>query len=162
MLTNFTTIRVSIAKMNTIRKMEETKNFGPLTKKEIGSLRKEQQKMEKNLGGIREMVVMPGAVFVIDTKKEHIAIQEAQRLKIPIVALLDTNADPDGIDFPIPGNDDAIRSIHLMSNLIADAVLAGKARQEQAPKVYADTAATPVIQPTVAPAETKDTTTPKA
>jgi small subunit ribosomal protein S2 len=134
MLTNFATIRLSINKMNTIKKMEEANDFGPLTKKERHSLVVEREKLEKNLVGISTINNLPGAIFIIDTKKEHIAVKEAQTLQIPVIALMDTNSDPDGIKYPIPGNDDAIRSIHLISNLIADAVLAGRSKRP-APKV---------------------------
>ncbi len=135
MLTNFATIRLSISKMNMIKKMEETNDFGPLTKKEKHSLVVEREKLEKNLVGISTMVNLPGAIFVVDTKKEHIAIKEAQKLHIPVIALMDTNSDPEEISFPIPGNDDAIRSIHLISNLIADAVTAGRSKQRPSEKI---------------------------
>jgi small subunit ribosomal protein S2 len=147
MLTNFATIRLSINKMNTIKKMEEANDFGPLTKKERHSLVKEREKLEKNLVGISTINNLPGAIFIVDTKKEHIAVKEAQTLQIPVIALMDTNSDPDGIRFPVPGNDDAIRSIHLISNLIADAVLAGrnkrpapKIKEKKAPEVVEQTA----------------------
>ncbi|MFC1809303.1 30S ribosomal protein S2 [Candidatus Omnitrophota bacterium] len=134
MLTNFSTVRLSISKMNNIKNMEEANDYGPLTKKERNSLIKERGKLEKNLGGINTMEKLPGAVFVVDTKKEHIAVKEAQKLHIPIIALIDTNSDPDGIDFPVPGNDDAIRSIHLIANIMADAVMAGRKKCSPAPK----------------------------
>ena len=138
MLTNFATVRLSINKMKDIKRMEEANDFGPLTKKEINSLKKERAKLEKNLAGIENMGKLPGGVFIVDTKREHIAVREAQKLGIPIIALLDTNADPDGIDFPVPGNDDAIRAIHLMSNIMADAVLRGKNKREAAHSEYAE------------------------
>jgi small subunit ribosomal protein S2 len=134
MLTNFATIRLSINKMNTIKKMEAENDFGPLTKKERHSLVIEREKLEKNLVGISTINNLPGAIFIVDTKKEHIAVKEAKTLQIPVIALMDTNSDPDGIKFPVPGNDDAIRSIHLISNLIADAVLAGR-NKRPVPKI---------------------------
>ncbi len=123
MLTNFTTIKKSILRLKKIEKMEVDGTFESLTKKEIASLVKEKSKLEKNLGGIKEMKDLPGAIFVIDTRKESIAVAEAQRLGIPIVAVVDTNCNPEGIDYPIPGNDDAIRSISLFTQIIANAVV---------------------------------------
>lgn len=123
MLTNFSTIKKSILRLKKIEKMEVDGTFESLTKKEIASLQKEKTKLEKNLGGIKEMKDLPGAIFVIDTRKEAIAVAEAQRLGIPIVAVVDTNCNPEGINFPIPGNDDAIRSISLFTQIIANAVV---------------------------------------
>ncbi len=123
MLTNFTTIKKSIQRLKKIEKMEVDGTFESLTKKEIASLQKEKAKLEKNLGGIKEMKDLPGIIFVIDTRKEAIAVAEAQRLGIPIVAVVDTNCNPEGITFPIPGNDDAIRSISLFTQVIANAVV---------------------------------------
>jgi len=123
MLTNFTTIKKSIQRLKKIEKMEVDGTFESLTKKEIASLQKEKDKLEKNLGGIKEMKELPGIIFVIDTRKEAIAVAEAQRLGIPIVAVVDTNCNPEGITFPIPGNDDAIRSISLFTQVIANAVV---------------------------------------
>lgn len=123
MLTNFTTIKKSIQRLKKIEKMEVDGTFESLTKKEIASLQKEKAKLEKNLGGIKEMKELPGAIFVIDTRKEAIAVAEAQRLGIPIVAVVDTNCNPEGITYPIPGNDDAIRSISLFTQIIANAVI---------------------------------------
>jgi small subunit ribosomal protein S2 len=123
MLTNFTTIKKSLLRLKKIEKMEVDGTFENLTKKEISRLLKERTKLEKNLGGIKEMKEPPGIVFVIDTRKEGIAVAEAQRLEIPIVAIVDTNCNPDGIDFPIPGNDDAIRAINLFTQIIANAVI---------------------------------------
>lgn len=123
MLTNFSTIKKSILRLKKIEKMEVDGTFENLTKKEIAALQKEKTKLEKNLGGIKEMKDLPGVIFVIDTRKEGIAVAEAQRLGIPIVAIVDTNCNPEGITYPIPGNDDAIRSISLFTQIIANAVV---------------------------------------
>ncbi|MGA1843584.1 MAG: 30S ribosomal protein S2 [bacterium] len=125
MLTNFDTIQKSLNKMKRLVEMKESGNYAGLTKKEASKLEKKRQKMEKVLIGIRDMNKLPDAVFIIDTKKERIAVNEANKLEIPVIAILDTNADPDGIQFPIPGNDDAIRSIKLITSYMADAVLEG-------------------------------------
>ncbi len=123
MMTNFTTIKKSLHRLKKIEKMEVDGTFEQLTKKEIARLLKEKGKLEKSLGGIKDMNELPGALFVIDTRKEAIAVAEAQRLGIPIIAVVDTNCNPDGINHPIPGNDDAIRAISLFTKLISDAVL---------------------------------------
>jgi small subunit ribosomal protein S2 len=123
MLTNFTTIKKSILRLKKIEKMEVDGTFENLTKKEVAQYQKEKVKLEKNLGGIKEMKDLPGIVFVIDTRKEAIAVAEAQRLGLPIVAIVDTNCNPEGITYPIPGNDDAIRSITLFTQIIANAVV---------------------------------------
>jgi small subunit ribosomal protein S2 len=123
MLTNFSTIKKSIHRLKKIEKMEIDGTFESLTKKEIAKLNKERTKLEKNLGGIKEMKDVPGAVFIIDTRKETIAVAEARRMGIPIIAVVDTNCNPDVIDYPIPGNDDAIRAITLFTKMIADAVI---------------------------------------
>lgn len=123
MLTNFTTIKKSIQRLKKIERMEVDGTFESLTKKEVASLQKEKVKLEKNLGGIKEMKELPGILFVVDTRKEAIAVAEAQRLGVPIVAVVDTNCNPEGITYPIPGNDDAIRSISLFTQIIANAVV---------------------------------------
>ena len=123
MLTNFSTIKKSLARLKKIEKMEVDGTFDNLTKKEIASLQKEKSKFEKNLGGIKEMKDLPGILFIIDTRKEEIAIREARSLGIPIIAVVDTNCNPEGIDYPIPGNDDAIRAISLFTGVIANAVI---------------------------------------
>lgn len=123
MLTNFSTIKKSIQRLKKIERMEVDGTFESLTKKEIASLQKEKIKLEKNLGGIKEMKDPPGILFIVDTRKEGIAVAEAQRLGIPIVAVVDTNCNPEGITYPIPGNDDAIRSISLFTQIIANAVV---------------------------------------
>jgi small subunit ribosomal protein S2 len=123
MLTNFTTIKKSIATLKKIEKMESDGTFESLTKKEVSLLTKQKTKLEKNLGGIKDMKELPGAVFIVDTKKEAIAVTEAKKLGIPVVAVVDTNCDPTDITYPIPGNDDAIRAISLFVEIIANAVV---------------------------------------
>jgi small subunit ribosomal protein S2 len=123
MLTNFSTIKKSIHRLKKIEKMEIDGTFESLTKKEIAKLNKEKTRLEKNLGGIKEMKDIPGAIFIIDTKKETIAVAEARRMGIPIIAVVDTNCNPDVVDYPIPGNDDAIRAITLFTKMISDAVI---------------------------------------
>lgn len=127
-LTNFETMKKSIRRLKRIEKMEEAGDFGTLTKKEIGKLLKEKTKLAKNLEGIKEMTELPGAVFIIDTKKEGIAVAETKKLGIASIGVVDTNCDPDDVSYPMPGNDDAIRSIKLFTTIIADAVLDAKAR----------------------------------
>jgi len=123
MLTNFTTIKKSVNRLKKLEKEELDGTFHSYTKKEIALHLKEKAKLEKNLGGIKEMKELPGAIFIIDTKKEAIAVAEAKRLGIPVIAVVDTNCDPTNIDYPIPGNDDAIRAISLFVEIIANAVL---------------------------------------
>ena len=123
MLTNFSTIKKSLQRLKKIEKMEIDGTFDNLTKKEVAALQKEKSKLEKNLGGIKEMKELPGAIFIIDTHKEQIAVAEAHRMGIPVVAVVDTNCNPEGIDYPIPGNDDAIRAITLFTSIIANAVI---------------------------------------
>jgi small subunit ribosomal protein S2 len=123
MLTNFSTIKKSLLRLKKLEKMEVDGTFDNLTKKEVSKLLKEKQRLEKNLGGIKEMKDTPGAIFIIDTRKEAIAVAEARRMGIPIVAVVDTNCDPTGIDYPIPGNDDAIRAITLFTSIISKAVI---------------------------------------
>ncbi|MGI6211304.1 MAG: 30S ribosomal protein S2 [Anaerovoracaceae bacterium] len=126
MLTNYKTISGRIDRLNAIEKMQEDGTFEKLTKKETTKLMKEHDKLEKNLGGIREMKGMPGAIFVVDPNKERIAVQEAKKLDIPVVGIVDTNCDPDDVDYIIPANDDAIRAIKLIAGKMADAILEGK------------------------------------
>jgi small subunit ribosomal protein S2 len=123
MLTNFVTIKKSLLRLKKLEKMEVDGTFENLTKKEIASLGKERSKLQKNLGGIKEMKDLPGILFIIDTRKEAIAVTEAKRMGIPIIAVVDTNCNPEGIDYPIPGNDDAIRAITLFTQIIANAVV---------------------------------------
>lgn len=127
MLTNFKTIKKRIDRLNELEKMEEDGTFSVLPKKEVIKLKAEKEKLEKNLGGIKNMPGLPGALFIVDPRKEKIAIQEAHILGIPIVAIVDTNCDPEEVDYPIPGNDDAIRAVKLLTSKIADAVI--EARQ---------------------------------
>jgi len=124
-LTNFTTIKKSIRRLKNIEKMATDGTYDKLTKKEILRLERERDKLDTVLGGIREMTRLPGAVFIVDTKKESIAVAEAAKLNIPIVAMVDTNCDPEQVDYPIPANDDAFKSISLITRTIADAVLEG-------------------------------------
>jgi len=124
-LTNFATIRKSIARLKKLDEMKETGEYERLPKKEVIVLEREREKLHHALIGIRNLDRLPSAIFIIDPKKETIAVEEAQRLAIPIVAIVDTNCDPTGIDYPIPGNDDAIRSVRLITSRIADAVLEG-------------------------------------
>ncbi len=133
MLTNFSTIKKSLMRLKKIEKMEVDGTFEQLTKKEVAKLLKEQAKLEKNLGGIKDMTELPGVLFVIDTRKEAIAVAEANRMGIPIIAVVDTNCNPEGITYPIPGNDDAIRAINLFTQVIANAVI--EADNEQGLKV---------------------------
>ncbi len=128
MLTNYKTVAVSIDKLRKVEKMKENGDFKLLTKKEQSNIEKEVIKLEKNLGGIKNMRKVPGAIVVIDPNNEHIAIKEAQVLGIPVVALTDTNCDPTGIDYVVPGNDDAIKSIQLFTNYFGTAVLEGGAK----------------------------------
>jgi len=126
MLTNWKTIQTRIARLKKIDQMEANGDFDLLPKKEVIGLMNEREKLEKNLGGIKEMKKLPAALFIVDPRKEHIAIAEARSLGIPIVAIIDTNCDPDEVDYPIPGNDDAIRAVKLIAAKMADAVLEGK------------------------------------
>ncbi|MBF0533218.1 MAG: 30S ribosomal protein S2 [Candidatus Omnitrophica bacterium] len=126
LLTNFQTVRKSIGRMKEIERMEQDGTWSNLKKKETSRLAKEKEKIEKDLGGIREMPSAPDVVFIVDTKKEAIAVKEARKLNIPIVALVDTNSDPDPIDYPIPGNDDALKSIRIIASLIAESIMEGR------------------------------------
>ena len=129
MLTNFTTIRRRIGRLKQLRTMEEDGTFDLLPKKEVIKLNLEIEKLEKFLGGIKEMTEMPGALFIVDPRKEKIAVSEAKKLGIPIVAIVDTNCDPDDVDYVIPGNDDAIRAVKLISGAMANAIIEGKEGQ---------------------------------
>ena len=149
MLTNFKTIKTRIRRLEQLRKMEEDGTFDLLPKKEVIKLNHEVEKLEKYLGGIKDMRNLPGAIFVVDTKKEHNAIAEARKLGIPIVAIVDTNCDPDEVDYIIPGNDDAIRAVKLMASTVANAVLEGKqgeafVEEDEADAPAAEAAATEV------------------
>ena len=130
-LTNFRTIKQSIERLKNIDRMLTDGTTDALTKKETLRLLREQEKLEANLGGIKSMDHLPGVIFVVDTNKEHIAVSEARKLGIKVIAILDTNSDPEGIDYPIPGNDDAIRAIELFASRVADAVIAGKRQHNE-------------------------------
>ena len=132
MLTNFKTIKRSIARLNSLEKMEAEGTFELLPKKEVASLLKEKADLEKCYGGIKDMDTLPSAVFIVDPRKERNAVLEAKKLGIPVVAIVDTNCDPDDADYVIPGNDDAIRAIKLISSALADAVIEGKQGEETA------------------------------
>ena len=125
-LTNFKTIKTRIARLNKLNQMEQVGEFELLPKKEVAGLKKEMEKLEKALGGIKEMPDLPGVLFVVDPKKEHIAVKEARALNIPIVGIVDTNCDPDDVDVAIPANDDAIRAVKLIVSAMADAVIEAK------------------------------------
>ena len=135
MLTNFKTIRKRIERLNKLEKMQEDGTFDVLPKKEVAALKNEMEKLEKNLGGIKEMTRLPGAMFVVDPKNERIAVLEAKKLNIPIVGLVDTNCSPEDVDFPIPGNDDAIRAVKLITDVMANAIIEGRQGEmlEEAP-----------------------------
>ena len=126
MMTNFATIRKSINRLKELEAMEQDGTFEVLSKKEVLSLKREMEKLEKSLGGIKDMDKLPGALFVVDPRKERIAVAEAKKLDIPIVAIVDTNCDPDEIDYVIPGNDDAIRAVKLLTSRMADAIIEGR------------------------------------
>ena len=125
-LTNFNTIRTRVERLNELERMEEDGTFDVLPKKEVVLLRKEMEKLNKNLGGIKEMTEIPDVMFIVDPKKEHIAILEAKKLNIPVVGLIDTNCNPNDVDYVIPGNDDAIRAVKLMTDVMANAVIEGR------------------------------------
>ena len=132
MLTNYKTIKTSINRLKSLEKMQEDGTFDMLPKKEVAQLQKEMFNLEKNLGGIKNMGGLPSAVFIVDPRKEHNAVLEAKKLGIPVIAIVDTNCDPDDADYIIPGNDDAIRAIRLISSLLADAVIEGKQGEQLA------------------------------
>ena len=137
MMTNFQTIQKRVARLKELETMEQDGTFDVLTKKEVLQLRHEMEKLEKYLGGIKEMNKLPGALFIVDPRKERIAVAEARKLNIPIVAIVDTNCDPDEIDYVIPGNDDAIRAVRLLTGRMADAVIEGSHGQDE-PEEAAD------------------------
>ena len=126
MMTNFKTIKKRIDRLEQLTKMEEDGTFDLLPKKEVINLKAEREKLEKYLGGIKDMKKLPGALFVVDPRKEKIAIEEAKKLGIPVVAIVDTNCDPEDVDYVIPGNDDAIRAVKLIASTIANAIIEGK------------------------------------
>ncbi|HEX9891114.1 MAG TPA: 30S ribosomal protein S2 [Actinomycetota bacterium] len=157
MLTNFQTIHSRLLRLKELREMERSGAFDFLPKKEVLRLRHEKEKLERNLSGIQDMERLPDAVFVVDTKKEHIAVTEANKLGIPIIAIVDTNCDPDEVQYVIPGNDDAIRSVTLVTTVLADAVeegrhLAGKDLQDRVFGDQEEPSAPPAAEPAPAPA----------
>ena len=133
MLTNYRTIKTRIARLEQLNKMKEDGTFDLLPKKEVIKLELEIEKLEKNIGGIKNMETLPKAMFVVDTRKEKIAVAEARNLGIPVVAIVDTNCDPDEVDYVIPGNDDAIRAVKLISGAMADAIIEGRQGEQTAP-----------------------------
>ncbi|MBQ1475268.1 30S ribosomal protein S2 [Ruminococcus sp.] len=146
MLTNFTTIRRRIARLKQLRTMEEDGTFDLLPKKEVIKLNLEIEKLEKFLGGIKDMTEMPGALFIVDPRKEKIAVAEAKKLGIPIVAIVDTNCDPDDVDYVIPGNDDAIRAVKLISGAMANAIIEGKEGQMGAAAVEPEAESEDIVE----------------
>ena len=126
MLTNFDTIRTRVQRLKDLEKMQEDGTFEVLPKKEVILLKKEMEKLERNLGGIKEMEKIPGVIFLVDPKKEHIAVLEAKKLGIPVIGLVDTNCNPEEVDYAIPGNDDAIRAVKLITDVMANAIIEGK------------------------------------
>ena len=140
MLTNFKTMRTRVDRMAQLKKMQEDGTFDMLPKKEVVKLLHEMEKLDKYLGGVKEMKKLPGALFVVDPRKEHNAISEARKLHIPIVAIVDTNCDPDEVDYVIPGNDDAIRSIRLISAAMASAVMEGRQGEDAEAAAEGETA----------------------
>ena len=152
MMTNFKTNKKSINRLNTLTKMAEDGTFDMLPKKEAAARQKEMADLERNYGGIKNMNELPAAIFVVDTKKEANAVKEAKKLGIPVIAIVDTNCDPDDADYIIPGNDDAIRAIKLISSVLADAVIEGRQGAESA-DVEADAAETAEAEKTAAEAD---------
>ena len=134
MLTNFKTIKARVQRLKDIETMEQDGTFDVLPKKEVIGLRKEKEKLEKNLGGIKDMEELPGVIFLVDPKKERIAILEARKLNIPLVGIVDTNCNPEDLDYPIPGNDDAIRAVKLITDVMANAVIEGKQGEDFVPE----------------------------
>ena len=135
MLTNFETIRTRVQRLKDLETMQEDGTFDRLPKKEVILLKKEMEKLERNLGGIKEMDKLPGVIFLVDPKKERIAVLEAKKLGIPVVGLVDTNCNPEDLDYPIPGNDDAIRAVKLIADVMANAVIEGKQGESFEPEM---------------------------
>ena len=164
LLTNFTTIQRSLGRLRDLEAMTTDGRYESLSKKEIARLEKEKRKLQKNLDGIRQMSRLPDALFVVDTRHEQIAVDEARKLKIPVIGVVDTNCDPDQVEFPVPGNDDALRAIRLFSSRMADSILEGRSlresQQADAPEAAEATSQGPVVaqqrrapRPTAQPAE---------
>ena len=155
LLTNFTTIQRSLDRLRELESMAQDGRYESLSKKEVARLEKEKRKLHRNLDGIRKMSRLPDAVFVIDTRREKIAVDEARKLRIPVIGLVDTNCDPEDVDYVIPGNDDALRAIRLFVTRIADAVISGrglKEAAEAADEAVPDTASPSAAEPAPAPA----------
>lgn len=146
MLTNFKTIKKSIARLNDLNKKKEDGTFDLLPKKEVAKLLKEIADLEKNYGGIKNMTTLPSAVFIVDPRKEHNAVMEAKKLGIPVIAIVDTNCNPDDADYIIPGNDDAIRAIKLISSVMADAMIEGKQGEQNAEAPVEEAAAAEEVE----------------
>jgi len=159
MLTNFETIRKSVDKLKKLESKRDDGTYEKITKKEVSSLEKKRIQLEKNLGGIKEMSSLPGVLFVVDIRNEHIAVLEANRLGIPVIGVVDTNSDPDEVQFPIPGNDDAIRSIRLITSRFVDAIIENKQEEIDQPSVEAEPVSVNVTEESPAP---EVTTTPEA
>ena len=138
MLTNFDTIQKRIQRLKDLEKMEQDGTFDVLPKKEVILLKKEMEKLERNLGGIKEMDKLPGVIFLVDPKKERIAILEAKKLNIPVVGIVDTNCNPEDLDYQIPGNDDAIRAVKLIADVMANAIIEGKQGESFEPATEAE------------------------
>ncbi len=163
MLTNFETIRARVKRLKDLETMQEDGTFDVLPKKEVILLKKEMEKLERNLGGIKEMEKLPGVIFLVDPKKERIAILEAKKLGIPVVGLVDTNCNPEELDYPIPGNDDAIRAVKLIADVMANAVIEGKQgesfeseiQEEQLPEEKEPTSMEEVVEEVEEAEETK-------
>jgi small subunit ribosomal protein S2 len=164
MLTNFTTVSKRLLRLRELREMDRTGALDYLPKKEAIRLRHERDKLQRNLGGIQDLERLPDAIFVIDTKKEHIAVNEARKLNIPVIAIVDTNCDPDEVDFVIPGNDDAIRAVNLVTRVVADALAAGygMAKDEAVERVTAGAPKATGPKATAAPARVEEHETPSA
>jgi small subunit ribosomal protein S2 len=164
MLTNFTTVSKRLLRLRELREMDRTGALDYLPKKEAIRLRHERDKLQRNLGGIQDLERLPDAIFVIDTKKEHIAVNEARKLNIPVIAIVDTNCDPDEVDFVIPGNDDAIRAVNLVTRVVADALAAGygMAKDEAVERVTGAAPKATGPKATAAPARVEEHETPSA
>ncbi len=153
MLTNFETIKGRIKRLKDLETMQEDGTFDVLPKKEVILLKKEMEKLEKNLGGIKNMEELPGVIFLIDPKKERIAILEAKKLNIPVVGVVDTNCNPEDLDYPIPGNDDAIRAVKLITDVMANAVIEGKQGESFEPEMTEEVSEEPTSMEEVVEAE---------
>lgn len=153
MLTNYQTIKKSITRLEALEKMEEDGTFALLPKKEVAQLLKEKSDLERNLGGIKTMPGLPQAIFIVDPHKEHNAVLEAKKLGIPVIAIVDTNCDPDDADYVIPGNDDAIRAVKLIASVLADAIIEGRQGEQNAPAEEAEAETEEVVTAEEAEAE---------